>query len=103
MTDWSQLCNTECRSRFVENFQKSRDEGQDLVNVVRYASNTLPVKKGRSSYLWYENPEHDNSRREVQSCTDKYGVSSRQYSDAITYLEALHASAAAKVTSDIID
>ena len=30
-TDWSQLGNTDCRSRFVENFQKSREEGQDFV------------------------------------------------------------------------
>ena len=26
-TDWSQLGNTDCRSRFVEKFQKSREEG----------------------------------------------------------------------------
>ena len=103
MTDWSQLGNADCRSRFVENFQKSREEGQDFVNAVRYASNALPVKRRRSSYLWYDKPEIDNARRQVQSCTDKYGVSSRQYADAITNLEALHASAAAKAASEIID
>ena len=32
-----------------------------------------------------------------------YGVSSRQYADAITNMEALHASAAAKAASEIID
>ena len=42
-TDWSQLGNTDCRSRFVENFQKSREEGQDFVNAVRYASNALII------------------------------------------------------------
>ena len=47
--------------------------------------------------------ELDNARRQVQSCTDKYGVSSRQYTDAITNMEALHASAAAKTASEIID
>ena len=31
-----------------------------------------------------------------------YGVSSRQYSDAITNMEALHASAAAKAASEIM-
>ena len=102
-TDWSQLGNTDCRSRFVENFQKSREEGLDFVNSVRYASNALPVKRRRSSYLWYDDPELDNARRQVQCRTDKYGVPSRQYDDAITNLEALHASAAAKVASEIID
>ena len=102
-TDWSQLGNTDCRSRFVENFQKSREEGQNFVNAVRYASNALPVKKRRLSYLWYDNAELDYARRQVQRCTDKYGVSSRQYSDAIINLEALHASAAAKAASEIID
>ena len=58
-TDWSQLGNTDCRSRFDENFQKSREEGQDFVNAVRYALNALPVRKSRSSYLWYDNPELD--------------------------------------------
>ena len=99
-TDWSQLGNTDCRSRLVENFQKSREEGQDFVNAVCYASNALPVKRRRSSYLWYDNPELDNARRQVQSCTDKYGVSSRQYTDAITNQEA---SAAAKAASEIMD
>ena len=102
-TVWSQLGNTYCRSRFVENFQRSRDEGQDFVNAVRYASNALPFKRRRSSYLWYDNPELDNARRQVQSCTDKYGVSSRQNADATTNLDALHASAAAKAASEIID
>ena len=102
-TDWSQLGNTDCGSRFVENFQNSREEGQDFVNAVRYASNALPVKRRRSSYLWYDNPELDNVRRQVQSCTDKHGVSSRQHADAITNLEALHASAAAKAACEIID
>ena len=102
-TDWSQLSNTDCRSRFVENFKKSREEGQDFVNAVRHASNALHVKWRQSSYLWYDNLELDNSRRQVQSCTDKYGVSSRQYADAITNLEALHASAAAKAAYEIID
>ena len=102
-TDWSQLGNTDCRSRFVENFQRSREEGQDFVNAVRYASNALPFKRRRSSYLWYDNPELDNARRQVQSCTDKYGVSSRQYTDATTNLEALHASAAAQAASEVID
>ena len=101
-TDWSQLGNTHCRSRFVENFQKSR-EGQDFVNAVRYASNALPFKRRRSSHLWYDNPELDNARRQVQSCTDKHGVSSWQYNDAITNLEVLHASAAAKTASEIMD
>ena len=54
-------------------------------------------------HLWYYNPELDNARRQVQSCTDKYGVSSRQYTDAITNMEALHASAAAKVAFEIMD
>ena len=102
-TDWSQLGNTECRSRFVLNFQKSREEWQDLVNALRYASNALPFKWRRSSYLWYDNPEFYNARRQVQSCSDKYGVSSRQYADAITNLEALHVTAAAKAASEIID
>ena len=102
-TDWNQHGNTDCRSRFVENFQKSRDEGQDFVNAVRYASNALPFKRRRSSYLWYDNPELDNARRQVQSCTDKYEVSSRQYTDAIKNLEALHASAAAKAASEIMN
>ena len=102
-TDWSQLGNTEGRSRFVENLQKSREEGQDFVNAVRYASNALPFKRRRSSYLWYDNPELDNARRQVRSCTDKYGVSSRQYADAIANMEALHASAAAKAASEIMD
>ena len=102
-TDWSQLGNTDCRSRFVDNFQKSREEGQDFVNAIRYASNALPVKRRQSSHLWYDNPELDNARRQVQSCTDKYGVSSRQYADAITNMEALHTSAAEKAASEIID
>ena len=101
--DWSKLDNTDCRSRFVENFQKSREEGKDFVNAVRYASDALPVKRRWSTYLWYDNPELDNARRLVQSCTDKYGVSSHQYTDAITNLEALHASAAAQAASEIID
>ena len=50
-TDWSQLGNTDCRSRFVDNFHKSREEGLDFVNAVRYASNALPFKRRRSSYL----------------------------------------------------
>ena len=70
---------------------------------MRYALNALPVKKRRSSYLWYDNPELDNDRRQVQSCADKYGVSSRQYADAITNLEALHASTAAKAASEVMD
>ena len=41
--------------------------------------------------------------RQVQSCIDKYGDSSRKYANAITNLEALHASAAAKAASEIID
>ena len=102
-TDWSQLGNTDCISRFVDNFQRSREEGQDFVNAVRYASNALPVKRRQSSHLWYDNPELDNARRQIQSCTDKYGVSSRQYADATTNLEALHASAAAQTASEIID
>ena len=89
--------------RRSKNFQKSREEGQDFVNAVRYASNALPFKKGRSSYLWYDNPELDHARRQVQSCTDKYGVSSRQYAYGITNLEALHTSAAAKAASEIIN
>ena len=103
MTDWSQLGNSDCRSRFVDNFQKSREEGQDFVNAIHYASNALPVKRRQSSHLWYDNPELDNARRQVQSCTDKYGVSSRQYADAISNMEALHASAAAKAAYEIID
>ena len=63
----------------------------------------MPFKRRRSSYLWYDNPELYNARRQVQSCTDKYGVSSRQYADATTNLEALHASADAKAASEIID
>ena len=102
-TDWSKLVNTDCRSRFVENIQKSREEGQDFVNAVRYASNALPFKRRRTSYLWHDNPELDYARRQVQSCTDKYGVSSQQYADATTNLEALHASAAAKAAYEIID
>ena len=102
-TDWSQFGNTDCRSRFVENFQRSREEGQDFVNAVRYASNALPFKRRRSSYLWYDSPELDNARRQVQSCTDKHGVSSRQYADATTNLEALHASAAAQAAYEILD
>ena len=70
---------------------------------MRYASNALPVKKKQSSHLWYDKPELDNARRQVQSCTDKYGVSSWHYTDAITNMEALHASAAAKATCEIID
>ena len=42
-TDWSQLGNTDCGSRFVENFQKSPEEGLDFVNAVHYASNAPPV------------------------------------------------------------
>ena len=72
-------------------------------NAIRYASNALPVKRRQSSHLWYDNPELDNARRQVQSCTEKYGVSSRQYADTITNMEALHASAAAKAASEIID
>ena len=102
-TDWSQLGNSDCRSRFFDNFQKSREEGQDFVNTIRYASNALPFKRRQSSHHWYDNPELDNARRQVQSCTDKYGVSSRQYADAISNIEALHASAAAKAASEIID
>ena len=102
-TDWSQLGNSDCRSRFIENFQKSREEGQDFVNAIRYASNALPVKRRQSSHLWYDNPELDNARRQVQSCTDKYEVSSRQYADAMSNMEALHASAAAKAAYEIID
>ena len=101
-TDWSQLGNTERRSRFVENLLRSREEGQDFVNAVRYASNALPIKRRRSSYLWYDSPELDNSRRQVQSCTDKHRVSSRQYAYAITNLEALHASAASQAASEIL-
>ena len=101
-TDWSQLGNTDSRSRLVENIQRSR-EGQDFVNAICYASNALPVKRRQSSHLWHDNPELDNARRQVQSCTDKYGVSSWQYSDATTNLEALHASAAAQAASEIID
>ena len=102
-TDWSKLGNTDCRSRFVENFLKSREESQDFSNAVRYASNALPIKKRRSSHHWFDKPELDYARRLVQSCTDKYGVSCRQYSDAIANLEALPASSAAKTASDIID
>ena len=91
-TDWSQLGYTDCRSRFVDNFQRSRDEGQDYVNAVRYSSNALPVRKRRSSYLWHDYHELDYARRLVQS-----------YADAITFLESLHAAAAAKVASEIKD
>ena len=38
-----------------------------------------------------------------RAASTKYGVSSHQYSDAITNLEALHASAAVKAASEIID
>ena len=62
-TNWSQLGNTDCRSGLVENFQKSREECQDFVNAVCYASNALPAKKRRSSYFWYDNPELDYARR----------------------------------------
>ena len=72
-------------------------------NVVHYASNALPVKKRRPSYLLYDNLEFDYAQRQVHSSTDKNGVSSRQYADAITNLEALHASVAAKAASEIID
>ena len=102
-TDWSQLGNSDCRSRFIDNFRKSREEGQDFVNAIRYASNALPVKRRQSLHLWHDNPELDNARRQVQSCTDKYGVSSRQYANAISNMEALHDSAAAKAASEIID
>ena len=102
-TDWSQLGNSDCRSRFVENFQRSREEGQYFVNAVRYASNALPLNRRRSSYLWYDSPELDNAWKQVQSSTDKYGVSSRQYTDATTNLEALYVSAAAQAASEIID
>ena len=102
-TDWNQLGNTDCRSRFVKNIQKSREKGQDFVNAVRYASNALPFKRRWSSYLWHDNPELDKARRQVQSCTDKNGVSIQQNTDAITNHEALHASAAAKAASEIID
>ena len=80
----SQLGNTEHRSRFVESFQKSHDEGQDFVNAVRYASNAPHVMKGRSSCLWYDNLELESARMQVQSCNDKYGVSSWLYANAIT-------------------
>ena len=99
-TDWSQLGNTDCRSRFVENFQKSREEGLDFVNTVRYALNALPVQRRQSSHLWYDNHELDYARRDVQS---KYGILGRQYANVITNLEVLHASAAAKAASEIID
>ena len=101
--DGSQLGNTDCRSRFVENFQKSRDEGHDFVNVVRHALNALPVMKRRPSFIWYDNHELDYARRQAQCCSIKYGVSSQMYDDTITNLEALHASAAAKAASEIID
>ena len=45
-TDWSQLGNTDCRSRYAENVQKSHDETLDFENSVPYASNALPVNKG---------------------------------------------------------
>ena len=64
---------------------------------------TLYQSSGGGHHIWYDNPELDNARREIQSCTDNYGVSSRQYADAITNLGALHASAAAKATSEIMD
>ena len=99
-TDWSQLGNTNCRSRFVENFQKSRDVSLDFLNAVHYASNALPVKKRRSLYLWYDNPEFVYARRHVQSCTVTYRVSSRQYTDVITNLEALHPSAATQTATE---
>ena len=63
----------------------------------------MPRTLYQSSHLWYDNPELDNVRRQVQSFTDNHGVSSRQYTDAITNIEALHASAAAKAASEIID
>ena len=88
---------------YRNHFPKSRDEDQDFANAVRYASNVLPVKNRRSSYLWYDNLELEYARRQVQSCTNKYGVSCRQYSDAITNREALHATAAAKAASEIMD
>ena len=102
-TDWSQVGNSDCMSRFVENFQKSHDEGQDFVYAVRYASNALPVKKWRSSYLWIDKPEHDYARMQLHGCSDKYGDSSRQHTDAITNIEAMHASTAAKAASEIMD
>ena len=102
-TDWSQLGNTDCRSRIVENFQKLRFEGQNVLSAVGYASNALPSTKRRSSYLWYDNPELDYARRQVRSCTDKYGVSCRRYADAITNLESLHATAAAWTATKIKD
>ena len=101
--DWSDVDNTVCRSLFVENFQKSHDEGQYILCAVRYASNALPVRKWRSSYLWIYKPELDYARMQVQGCTDKFVDSSRQHTDAITNMEALHASAAAKAASGIID
>ena len=64
-TDWSQLGNTDWTSRFAENFLKSHEEGLDFVNAVRYASNALPVKRRRSSYLWYDNPELENARKQT--------------------------------------
>ena len=102
MTDWSQLGNADCRSQFVANFQKSCDEGQALVNAVRYDSIALPVMKRRhliSGMITILN----YARRQVQSSTDNYGDSSRQYADAITNQDALHASAATKAASEIID
>ena len=70
---------------------------------MRYASYAPPVKRRRSSYHLYDNPENDNARRQDQSCTDEHGVSSRHNNDAITNLEALNASAAAKAATEIID
>ena len=97
------MIDTDCRSRIVENFQKSRDEAMILFNAVRYAFNALAVKKGRISYLWYDKPEHDYAQRYVQSYTEKYWVSSRQYTDAIANQEAMHSSAVAKAASEFVD
>ena len=55
-----------------------------------------------SLYHWCDIPELDDAQGHVQSCSDKYGVSSQQYADAITNLEALHASAAVKTATEII-
>ena len=40
---------------------------------------------------------------QVHGCSDKYGDSSRQHTDAITNIEAMHASTAAKAASEIMD
>ena len=102
-TDWSHLATLTVDHDSSRTFRNHVKKGR-ILSMLYVMPRTLYHSRGGGHHIsGMTSLKIDNARRQLQSCTDKYGVSSRQYADAISNLEALHASAAAKAASEIID